>query len=935
MYLVRTVDGVKLEEANPGGCIKVPVYKLSMQGSKYHIVYIAVPNDDSISKDNHMQVDFSTVDTSNNNSYLSGLCEGVELTAEHISLLKKLDQSPTSFNGEEFYTKVYDNVISKPTSRCYYVPKGHNSMTLSPFFNVHTSNVKKVYTRYFGYLYAILVNYDKFDFMNTAAEGKARELLESVKYADTFDDLFDYFMMENDNILNLALLPFLLDLKTHRLKATDFSLKKLNGLKSFCKRVLFLKNDQGTIHKFVAQSNFSQSDFIGWAKLVHIYQALKEERGEYVKFKVTPGPGESVYVNGTNVSPSYFNKLYDSAYDHFRKQYDSMSQLIEDYHTIEEVYEQFLLVGDQGKGSLISGFTKQIFSVNTDVDKQLVVDVIDSMTLDLLVLCYISGANSFRFPELRSLQFNAPSYEERNTVYYNDIMHIKTFTNKNKRFDGRLRIATRKLSKVMVAYLVAVRPLYIELHGGDLPKVTEQFFTHRSDLPDDKISALFYKCYIFVTSKGRFISSHEFKSHMATLLGKHMGRIVTPRKIRQAISYFFRHKIVEATTAKQGLIAMQNQVKNEKVQGHANATSASYGGLGPLGADSSITQSDYIYFQCLFREWFKFIGIEDSEGFESIFERKEVAEDPDEIFLTANGGDVREAIGDLQLRADQMSILDDLALSTETSNVLLGAPTGWGKSLLIALLIKAHKIAARRSCNKKVLNLVLVPYQALKFQLIERFEKAGLNVLHAAQYTTFSESSTADVMVGCVDVIASDDFLAFLYNFKKYFGRTYKLSSCLFDESQSLVCDFSYREFKKLKLQVTDLFHRTVMISATIPKNFITFLKKKWGYDCGRYINLITSDPLAKIFNTSTSFKERDRIMDYVVVSMKNFLQRDVNDIALLYFENKIIQENYYRRLCSEFGDKLMVMINADTENKQASLLRLTRGARVLLGTKS
>ncbi|EGW32686.1 uncharacterized protein SPAPADRAFT_65737 [Spathaspora passalidarum NRRL Y-27907] len=125
------------------------------------------------------------------------------------------------------------------------------------------------------------------------------------------------------------------------------------------------------------------------------------------------------------------------------------------------------------------------------------------------------------------------------------------------------------------------------------------------------------------------------------------------------------------------------------------------------------------------------------------------------------------------------------------------------------------------------------------------------------------------------------------------------------------------------------------MISATIPKNFITFLKKKWGYDCGRYINLITSDPLAKIFNTSTSFKERDRIMDYVVVSMKNFLQRDVNDIALVYFENKIIQENYYRRLCSEFGDKLMVMINADTDNKQASLLRLTRGARVLLVTKS
>ncbi|RLV90616.1 hypothetical protein JA1_004454 [Spathaspora sp. JA1] len=300
--------------------------------------------------------------------------QNVDLTDEEINSLKLLQNSPLIQEGISFYEKVYLLSIKNVKSVRYYRPMKANVKSDVPFINSHRDDVMISYGKKFGLFYAIILNYEKFSFLvDCCEELSCRQIQaldsdakESVKYTALLN-LFDIFIMKDETIMNLILLPYLVSPDDGRLHFNDTIIKKTNALNSFCKRVVFLVYDSIAMAQFFAPSNYNDSNFLGWAKLVHVYQHLLIERGEYNKFKVYHNGEKVLYVNGVKVKPQYFKKLYDLAVEDFLNKFTTIGELVEDVRTVEEVYEKFIERGDVLKGNLVDSYKYQIFDVPANI----------------------------------------------------------------------------------------------------------------------------------------------------------------------------------------------------------------------------------------------------------------------------------------------------------------------------------------------------------------------------------------------------------------------------------------------------------------------------------------------------------------------------------------------------------------------------------------
>ncbi|RLV91251.1 hypothetical protein JA1_003978, partial [Spathaspora sp. JA1] len=346
MYLVRTEEGVTLSDRNPGGSYIVPVFEVSIKGNKKCQIYIDTGNG-SIQSGNDMGVKFKTHDTEDNNSYLARLLNTYDLTSAQIKLLQELVDSPLIDEGVELYDLVSQNAFADSNAPCYYYPKSANATTITPFLNRHCSSVDKRYAKFFGWYYAWISR------LNSDAT-------ITVKY-EVLLKLFEYFIMKNPNPMTMILLPYLANIENGRLHVNDMVIKKMQALKTFVKRAVFLVID--TIKMFDPS----------WARLVDIFQKIIAERGDYEKFKVIEYPNGDLYVDRTIVKVEYFTTLYNKAVEDFRNKFRTIGQLIGDVHTIQEVYEQFISRKDRFEGSLISAFKYAIFYPKPNVDKKKVI----------------------------------------------------------------------------------------------------------------------------------------------------------------------------------------------------------------------------------------------------------------------------------------------------------------------------------------------------------------------------------------------------------------------------------------------------------------------------------------------------------------------------------------------------------------------------------
>ncbi|RLV92343.1 hypothetical protein JA1_003215 [Spathaspora sp. JA1] len=191
---------------------------------------------------------------------------------------------------------------------------------------------------------------------------------------------------------------------------------------------------------------------------------------------------------------------------------------------------------------------------------------------------------------------------------------------------------------------------------------------------------------------------------------------------------------------------------NELLQGHINSTGVCYGGWRPSCSDTSITKSGYVYAQSIFREWFKFLGI---ENYDIVPVSKEKVAKEIDVLVNANGDYDTKAAGKLKLPSELVALLYDMVLS-ENSNM----GCCFDKLVLGKLVIKTHKIASKRKGNNRIHDLMLVPYNALRYDVLDRFSTTGLNKYKLG--TLFlDEFLTNDVKVKCgrcINLINSDPF---------------------------------------------------------------------------------------------------------------------------------------------------------------------------------
>ncbi|RLV89112.1 hypothetical protein JA1_005357 [Spathaspora sp. JA1] len=839
--------------------------------------------------------------TPHRKSFLEVKFSTINITNDQITLLKQLERAHHQ-DGEAIFQKVYDQVLADPR----FYSEGPN---ITHFFNCHTKKIIKNYSKCFGFFYEVLVNYEKFPFLVNCCDSKTHDGINvlnsdatsTTKY-EAMLELFNYFMMSKNKMMNMLLLPYLMNLDNCNLYASHLMIKKLKALESFSRRVVFLKNNSTTVREFVKRPN----SFIGWSELMHVYQRLVSEIVN--RYEVVKHNNQKLYVNGIHVGPSYLKDLYNKALADFKDKFTTIGYLLGGGYDIEEVYERFIESEDPWSERLISVFESQVFfSVDDKVDKKLVIDIIDAMTIDLLILCYISGGDLFRFPELRTIQFNADC-QNINTIFFNCQIFIRMFTNKPE-FEKPLALLPHQLGKLMIAYISAIRPLYIKLHDGKLPKVAESFM-HNARSPQENTSDIFYKCYIFVNSKGTFISSYEFKRQISILLGRNVTKIINPWIVRKAISYYFEKDIIPKAEANDDVI--RQQARNYP------------------RSDTPIPKLDEVRCRCICMEWFRFIDIENFGTYSPITSDDKEPQESD-ILLWINGDDVREAVGKINLTAQQMGLLCDVTLSTTEVDMVIAAGHGSVNVMFCELVMKTHKIASRRQGNKKILNLMLVPYDTLKYDVIARFEKAGLNVCSPDAFTVRRAEGHHDALVGCYDDLESHRFIEFLFNFRQSFGNKYRLGTIFIYQCHALVHP-KWRKFNELVKHVALIFYQTIMISATIPKGFISH--PRITIECDRYINLINSDPFATVFQTSTCLEGDDKLKEYVRLVLTNFLARSSNDIIMLYFDFKLLQNQYHQWICMEFGDEMTVMLNTDTPNKSELIDKLGSSARILLGTK-
>ncbi|RLV90345.1 hypothetical protein JA1_004655, partial [Spathaspora sp. JA1] len=490
-------------------------------------------------------------DNENNSSFLAGMFCTIDITNEQVTLLKQLEDSTLQEEGEEFYRKICHDVARNPSSIGYFYPPAPNTRD-DLVFERPNPKVTKPYSKFFGKFYAIMLNYQKFPFLVSSCDEKTGEYIDVIRSHESVTakyeallNLFDYFIMKNDNMMSSLLLPYLINIENGKLKTSHITIKKIQAMRSFCKRVVLLKSDYTGLWDFVRHSTLTNSKYIGWAKLVYVYQELAIERSKINKFQIVESDNQVLHINGTKIEPSYFKELYEKALNDFQDKFRVVGEIVGDVRKIEEVYNMFVERGDKGKDSLISEFKYQIFEIQANIEKKSVIDIIDTMTIDLLIASYISGGNSFTFRELQTVQFQAPGYEKRNTLFIVNSLFIKTFSTKTGKFEGTLRVLSPRLGKYMIAYILAIRPLYNYIHDGMLPKVKEDFF-YRTESEKHK-SDLLYKCYTFVNSNGKFITSYEFKNQISKLLG--VNKFVPPRLIREAMSYYFREYIDDAANS--------------------------------------------------------------------------------------------------------------------------------------------------------------------------------------------------------------------------------------------------------------------------------------------------------------------------------------------------------------------------------------------------
>ncbi|KAG7662615.1 uncharacterized protein J8A68_003912, partial [[Candida] subhashii] len=817
-----------------------PLKKSSYQQIKGALVTIGsnqsfvihVPYDD-FSKENiavtYEAPEYTSVHTENP---IDQSFQGLTFTEDDFNYLYKGTIKERSEEGMKIYAMIYKRVIGNSAHSQYFAKSFHVPKDKEFMYRYHQPATIDSYAGLFGRFYCIINCFECFGFIGNSYSDQCKELVAAIIKSKSNEarlekmiDLFIYFNTEDGgSFLRCLLYPYLRKLKNGKYFGTTTLMVRLDAIKNFYKFAIFIRSSEEERTAFSLGENWPRK-YKGWMFVCELYKNLMNIRGDgSMNVSATGVPGKCT-VDGQEVDKNYLVESYYKSAIFYHEKFQEICRITGKDILISEVFQRYQDVSkyDYQRNALGENVFNRYFSIEnlSESQKSKLLNVIDDMSKALATIIFMTSANTFRSSELLWIATQGDNYQDRDLVYLHGSVVIRSTYNKNRSFNRRLRFTTKLVTMYIVNHVTAVRALYLQLLQPNYPSLTTTIFDVQELRDPSKSSEVFYKKFLFVSQHGRLITLSDLYAFQAKVLGINRRDVLGIRVLRQAITMFIRDDV---EVGNERYLLLLKAIDDNR-QGHTFLTAESVYGRERHTNESMHLLQDVKLMIGFFNDFFRFLGITHWSPNGKLLEATKPRIIPTSfnqlrILLTEDILDAAQMIlPNFEFRnPDQATGVSDVAYGLESNRFIL-APTGFGKTLIFSIPLKAF--ARYHEQNPKsfsrVLSVLMLPYSFLVIEMIERLG-SYLNVQNVKDYETFLP--TTDVLVGVYNDFVRPGFINFIRGFNLRYESTNVLGLIIIDEVHCLLEEFAFRKLRKFSGGTLNLFWKRIYLSATVEYDF-------------------------------------------------------------------------------------------------------------------
>ncbi|KAI5961575.1 uncharacterized protein KGF55_003892 [Candida pseudojiufengensis] len=893
-------------------CTKVTGATVNLNTNEYVMIVCGEPDEDDF---DFPHVDDQPLQLVRNNTILNRQYGNIEYDDEDIQMLKDADDADIIKIGKMVYLTLYKKAVTSNEFKHIMTTTKHpGGEKTTQFIREHSPTYAESLAHSFGRLLCILWIAKDLKYIDSEKYPTDLALVEEIKNpsderkVESVAKLVRRFVEEPSSLIAAAFSLFFTRFSGSMFYSPSFCIKRLNSIKNICKYAMATSAEK--LFKYEQnKSSRSKHEVPGTVLTDNLFTALLKEKEIKAAYIVKCLDNDTCKIENVTVSKDDLTDIYKTAKTVFDESWQSICLHARKDVTQELVYANYLSYYTSSTTKPTNFLPEKFphtFKSGLIQDEEKVLEIIQKCTLALMVMVYITSCNTFRFPELHTLAFRANSYEERNILTINDNLHISTSYNKNGSSEYRVRWYPKVMTKMMVAFLFAIRPLQIKLLEGKLGKI-------RSDDYRGEVDAIncFYRL-VFLDNSGRLIQLRNFTDFLhACLPSKRLGS----RFLRQAVSFM----------AKRNVAARLHQDAAdfmERLQGHTPLTARINYAQDLNSINRFFGEYQLHAVESLFSNWCRYLEIVDEKELSQL-QTQLPPIDPLRLFSKFSTLDIERKLLAKYPNYDptsfQSKAIRELLMGNCTS-LLITALTGAGKTDCVSTPMEFFK----KSTDCHLLHVVVVPYGSLKSEMMKRFGK-NFKAIDGEKNTDVSENT--DVIVCNYELLKSKTFEDLLTRNQR------RLGFIVFDEAH-LIEEEEYRFLNLMRANIIKLFMKSVFLTATPTSTLIGHLEKQFGVK----IELI--DGIKEVCHKSIVHQFRNVKRDDVTVEtlkrLKAVLKHSPDSISLVYFHSTASLENFLKICLINFDENLIgVVVGLKSSKMFDSKFLGVDGKKIILGTRA
>lgn len=748
-------------------------------------------------------------------------------------------------------------------------------------------------------------------------------------------------LLSNDAMFTFPVKVALLD-DNAILRKRDYCIKVLNAYKFFYKYILIFTEEKKVPQEFL--DVFYEKNTKTMNKLYSIYSSVFGKHVNLTNFTTIKQPDGTYLINGTSFSPKNVQKrfkmlkeLYDSKIDALKKYGVCIYKVNYCYRKLSNKYtfkpnsSFYSCFPQKVMHSLISGVNTSM--VNED-NRHIFLKILNDFTTIIILLVFISSGASLRLTEFPKLL--ASSDEQALFLCKGpcgvEYCYFSTIANKNRSHNKRFIFMNHQVSKYMIHYVSIIKPFwhtigkkmnvdkrllsltpFMESHN--IPESSIQQFVPAGELVTVSTDA-FVRKYLFISSivfNGEDSITKAISSRCYEMLSCLFGPGYGANSWRQAFV-----ALNEDVSMSEGLAvsAKYSDVVNQNA-GHSSITAVQNYAYNAKALQDDRAAAFKISLEIL-------IKLNNMLGLEKEVVEVEKIQKYKWSKLLFGFCELEKAKKDLfenlQYRNRQEPVIH--AAAAAPHGYALQAPTGFGKTVLFSVLLKAVN-----NYDRNLVNVVIVPYTPLKVNMQQRLQDMGFNV-----------GGMGSLLSGWQSGFFCDVYVC-IYDEIKISGldvpRT-NLGMVVFDEAHCLEMDASYRDcLNDFKDYNFHLFQKILLLSATFTNSMAVSTQGFLNFQTPLiYSDLITRHPNeGKVFIYNINYRLKDESCYEVLdACLCRFISNYDEGKAIVFFNNKCVLSDVSRK----FKDCLEINGDMTTDEKSEVINQFVGEPenRVLMGTK-